>query len=329
MVEKKEQPKEQEKRKLSVKMRSERFSEPFKYKIISDGEINLSLDRAYQFLELATFNGERPVSETHVQFLFDEWTAGRFMWHHILLASAELDGKIYRINGQHTCWMRVSIPKTFEPVKCVCRDMVYKVENEQQLRTLYSTFDRGKHRSVGHVSRVLLTDTEAARDLPSHVITKLVAGFKVFWTEDHNKLAEKGLNVNEIVGIISKNYSSLFNVVGHWFRSHYDMGGLSGMWLRRAGVLGAMLATFQKSVEAASEFWGPCVEGVGLDTRDDPRFQLREFMMTHSNNNTLSSTKTVVSTEDTYRVCINAWNKWRRKEKSQFLRTTEKRFKPV
>ena len=68
----KEQNKSEQQIKVPVKQRSASFSPPLKYKIASDEEINLTKARAFQFLELKTFEGERPVRERHVQFLFDD-----------------------------------------------------------------------------------------------------------------------------------------------------------------------------------------------------------------------------------------------------------------
>lgn len=310
--------------KVPVKQRSSSFADPLHYKVIKDETVNLTKERAYEFLEMTTFQGERAVSENHVQFLFDEWAGGRFIWHHIILACAELNGTRYRINGQHTCWMRINIPAKAEPVKADCREITYRVDTEDQLRTLYSTFDRNKTRSVGHVSKVLLMETPAGRDLPGHIIGKMVAGFKVYWCEDWSHMARDGMNTNEVIGLITKRYSDLFNVVGHFVRIHME----DHTFVRRSATIAAMLATFEKSVQAAGDFWTPVCEGIGLEEKTDPRYQLRQFLLTHNHNFTQRDSN-VVSVEDAYRVAINAWNKWRRKESAQVLRTTDKRNKPV
>lgn len=311
--------------KYPVKVRTSSFSDPLKYKTVSDDTLSLTKARAFEFLELPTFQGERSVSETHVQFLFDEWQAGRFMWQHIILACAECAGVLYRINGQHTCWMRVAIPDKAEPVKAECRRITYKVDTEEQLRTLYSTFDRNKTRSVGHVSKVLLMDTPAGRDLPGHVITKMVSGFKVYWSEDWQHMARDGMNTNELVALICKRYPELFNVVGHFVKIHME----DHIFVKRSAVIGAMFATFEKSVQASGEFWTPICDGLNLDDKTDARYQLRQYLLNHGHNFTQTSNKDLVTVEDSYRVAINAWNRWRKHEPTQVLRSTDKRVKPV
>src|SRR3974390_1791789 len=170
--------------KIPVKYRVSSMATPLDYKVLSDKETNLTKKSAYAYLELETFSGERLVREKHVQFLFDEWAAGRFIWHHVLMASATLNGTTYRINGQHTCWMRVNIPEKAEPVSSTVRLVEYQVETIEQLRGLYSTFDRNAPRTVGHVSVCMLQDTHAGRELIKSVISQLVPGFRIFFAED-------------------------------------------------------------------------------------------------------------------------------------------------
>lgn len=310
--------------KVPVKQRGTMFADPLKYKVLKEESINLTKDKAFSFLELDTFSGERNISENHVQFLYDEWCGGRFLWHHVLLASAELNGKRYRVNGQHTCWMRVNVPKDREPIKADVREITYKVETEEQLRTLYSAFDRNKTRSMAHISRVLLEDTPATKDLPVHLIGKLVSGFKVHWTEDFGH-HHGGLSVNELTSLISKQYSSLFNVVGHFVRIHYE----DHTFVKRSSTIGAMFGTFEKSVQASADFWTPVCDGIGINEKSDPRYQLRQFLMTHGHNLTGAGSRNIVSIEYAFRMCINAWNRFRRKEKTLVLRTTDTRVKAI
>ncbi len=310
--------------KVPIKIRSTQFADPLKFKIVKDEQVNLTEDLAFQWLEMESFSGERPVAEHHVQFLYDEFAGGRFLWHHVILAGAELNGKTYRINGQHTCWMRVNIPKERGTFKADVRNITYRVDTEQQLRTLYSTFDRNKTRSSGHVSKVMLMDTDAGKDLPPSLIGKIVSGFKVYWSDDWHT-AFRTFNPNEVAALISKQHSTLFNVVGHFVRIHFE----DHAFIRRAAVIGAMFATFERGVQASGEFWTPVCEGLGLNEKSDPRWQLRNFLTTHGHNVTTGGSQNVVNPEDTYRVCINAWNKFRRKETTLIMRSTEKRVKAV
>jgi hypothetical protein len=304
--------------KVPVKHRLATFSDPLEYKIESQKTLELTKAKAFEFLDLLSFSGERSVREHHVQFLYDEWQAGRFLWHNVQLAAARLNGQLYRINGQHSSWMRVNIPDKCEPVKeAIVAERIYIVDSEEQLRNLYSAFDRAAPRSVSHISRVMLIGTDAARDIPYSYLNKLVAGFRVFFAEDWNTA---NVNPNQLTGLINKSYCELFNVVGRFFQIHYD----EAPRLKKAAVVGSMFATFEKNVMASTEFWGPVWSNVGHSSKSDPRWKLRTFIDSHSQS---SQSKTNIGTEDLYRACINTWNRWRAGDSVDVVRTTDKRLK--
>lgn len=313
--------KDDKKLKFRVKARVSGLDSALEYKIISDTMGNLTKAKAYEFLELKTFTGERAVRENHVQFLFDEQTSGRFLWHHVLIASAVLGQEEFRINGQHTCWMRVNVPEKDEPVKAEVRFIKYRVDSSDHLRKLYSAFDRNAPRTVGHVSNVMLIDTTAGRELPRSTITQMVAGFRIFFAEDWRTA---NANPNELASIISNSYAEVFNVAGHFLAQHRD----EHSFIRRASVAAAMLATFEKAVKPSGDFWEPVFTGLGLNEAQDARYQLRNYLMTHGN--TAGNRDMIkVSAEDMFRVCVQMWNRWRKGEKVHMVKTLDQRVKAI
>lgn len=298
------------------------IAEALKCKVISDKTINFTKARAFSYLELETFEGERQVNERHVQFLYNNWVGGRFMWDHVIIAQARCDGKFYRINGQHTCWMRVNLPDDYfikkgeEPQ---VREVVYEVPDEENLRTLYSTFDQNKTRSAGHVFKALLVGTNHVADVWPSVIGVLGSGLKHWLYEPAD---QRLLSANDMAEIVRDKHESLFRIVGLYFQSHYNEWRAS----RRAAVIGAMFATFDASGGKAPEFWDPVITGLNLVDKSDPRYALRKWLETHYQGE--SGTHEYASAEDTYRVCILAWNKWRTGQKAiATLRPTDKRVK--
>lgn len=298
----KKQTKDSREIKVPVKQRETSFSDPLKYKILVDQEVQFTKPKAFEFLELKTFEGERAVRERHVQYLYDEWIAGRFLWQNIMLASAKLGQETYRVNGQHTCWMRVNIPDKFEPVKAPIREMLYQVSDQEQLRALYAAFDRNATRSVGHVSKVMLMNTRAANEIPPSYISKLIPGFRIFFAPDWSAY---NASAPDLVGLIEKSYEQLFNLVGRWFGIHYS----DAIFMRRAAVIGAMFATFEKNIKSSDEFWSPVANGLNLKDKTDARWQLRRFLESHGHSIVKGMEK--VSQEELYCVCLNAWNNWR------------------
>lgn len=309
---------------IVIKQRASTFCPPLKYKIISDEEINLTKEAAYRFLELTTFPGERQVRENHVQFLFDEWSANRFLWQNIIIASAKIAGREeeYRINGQHTCWMRVQVHNRYEPLDCRVRVMCYQVNDEEQLRTLYSVFDRGAPRTAGHIGQVMLMGTAAGDGIGKRHLSLLIAGFRLYWSPGgpQGGTQTSRLSINDWVGIIENNYSTIFNTVGRWYSGHTEG---SQRFMKRASVVASMLFTFEKNVQASDEFWGRVFDGVNLTSKSDPRWQLRNYLMTHGHSIVGGLEK--ISQEEAICVCLNLWNHWRKGEEITVVKTVSER----
>lgn len=278
---------------------------PLDYEIVSDETVDFTKEKAFAFLELEKFAGERDARDLHVQYLYDEESAGNFMWHLVNIAMAEMDGKMYRINGQHTAWMRVNADRKG---KTPVREIVYKVDSSEDLRRLYSVFDRNAPRTVAHVSKVQLLGTEATVGIPGGYLGHLIAGYRLFhspgWAGSMTRANRSG-SLADMLTKIKTEHAQLFNIVGKFFVQHYE----DWMPIRRASVTGPMFATFEKAVKASLEFWTPVVEGTNLDKKSDVRWQLRRFIEGHGH--TLHRNKDMISQEDLYRICINMWNHWR------------------
>ena len=305
------------KKKLSIDLDFSTHGEPLKYKVITDHTVQLTHELAYQFLQLPEFKGERQVNERHVQFLVDEWNNGRFIWEHVIIATATLDGVQYHINGQHTCWMRLYIPTN---ATAHVRWIDYTVTNEDALRALYGVFDRNKSRTPGHIVKALLAGTDTTDGIWDSIITKLAAGLKLWLWESH--IDHRRISPNQVADKI-KEYQNLFSLVAMFWQKNEIHEHL-----KRAPVFAALFATYDKIPSRAEEFWQPVADGLNINEVTDPRYRLREFLKASSLASS-GGNKTVVNQESMYRVCINCWNKWRDGEAMKTTpRATDRRFKP-
>lgn len=137
------------------------------------------------------------------------------------------------------------------------------------------------------------------------------------------------INPNDVAALVADKHAVLFRVVGLYVQQHYG----TQVWLRRAGVVAALFATFDKAGGKAPEFWDPVITGLGLTDKTDPRHTLHEFLGSHTQGLTSVSARrlrTITNAEDTFRICVLAWNKWRKGEKQKGgLRTTVDRNKVV
>jgi hypothetical protein len=278
------------------------ISAPLKYSVVSDTEVALTKEQAYQFLELETFEGERQVNERHVQNLFNQWAAGRFMWEHVIIGTCDCNGHTYRINGQHTCWMRVNITKDIDPK---VRVMHYKVNDAEQLRALYCVFDRAKSRTPSHIVRASLSGTRLAAELWPSVLDRLTSGFRMWRWDNYEEW--NAIQPEDLVTLVEGEYNNIFRVVGFCFQELYEW-----KYIRKAAIIAAMFATFSVSVKASLEFWRAVGAGLGLDDRNDARYKLRRYLEDKTQSKDGMSKKDRVTSEETYRASVHCWNHWRK-----------------
>lgn len=285
------------------------MAEPLEYEVVSDETVKFTRDYAAGFLKLKTFEGERPVRETNIQTLYDEYKMGRFLWQNVTLAAAQLNGDTYRINGQHTSWMRLNVDDSIGPK---VRVMVYKVKTPEQLRALYASFDRGAPRTPGHLGRVLLIGTKAGEGIPQSYLNHLIGGYRLFAGSPSTRVQR--ISISELVATIEKKHAQLFNDVGMLYAENYE----HGTWVRRSAVLGAMLTTVDKcGIDIGRRFWEPVLSAIGLDSKKDVRWQIRRFIEQHRMN---GSTKGI-SQEQLYSTILVAWNSWRTNETVKMIKT--------
>lgn len=288
--------------------------------LVSDERINLTHEEAEATLSLKTFTAERPVDDRHVQELYDEMAGGRFRPEHVNLALCELEGETYRVNGQHTCWARLFMPKNYT---CLVRKLVYRVKTREDLKKLYGVFDPSyASRSKNHLIKVMLVETAAAGDLSMSIVGYLATGFK-FWKwggDSRESFRRKGHN--EVAAAIQQT-PELFQRVGDFYALFQRTPHIK----QRQGVIGAMFECFDRRPTIAEDFWKPVCDGLGLSDPSDPRYVLMKWLQERTVDGRGSKGHKVTSAEEMYRVCVNVWNRWRAGEKITSVRSTSRRFR--
>lgn len=300
---------------------------PMDCRLIGDSLVNLTMEKAAQYLEYKSFSGERSVSQQWVQHLMDEYLGGRFNWNLVTVIVGVLQNQtareVYRLNSQHCCWMRYLIPKEKVQGKCMVRQLVYECRTTTGLRELYAGIDRGRARSTGHSTKVLLIETADQFGIPSSLINSLVVGMKTWLWEDEATRNVNGSPYN-MANLINGEHNDLFRIVGGFSQQYVN----SWFHIKRSSVMAALFATFQRNAGVASDFWSSVASGVGFTESTDARLRLRTFIETHRMSSRTTSAG-VASQEEIYRHCINCWNKWRRGEMVENMRCTEKRVAPL
>lgn len=295
------------------------IAEELKCELYSDRRITLTKERAYKFLELDTFQGERAVNEHHVQFLFDQQQIGRFMWEQVAICTADYNSKTYRLNGQHTCWMRVNMDDKDEDPQV--RELCYKVKTEEDLRGLYCTFDRNKSRSPAHSLKALMVGTPIMDGLWIGNLKHITGGLRLWLFGDSPDA--KRMPPEDIHALITEKYTELFRASSFLHKELVEAFPA----LKREAVCAAIIATMNSNPDKSREFWAPIATGLGFTEKTDARYQLRNWLETHVRKDRSSASLVIVTSEDTYRVCVQAWNRWRKGQQVSILRAPEERPK--
>lgn len=292
------------------------------YKVLSDTVVALDEEKAAAYIELPVFKGERDITDSHVQRLFDEMRKGHFNPLLVILSSCEFQGVVYKINGQHTCWAKYYCDGYTPQV----REIRYRVETEEDLRQLYATYDRGMGRSDAHLTMVELANNPHLRDIPNNVIKLATSGIK-FWNFE-SSADRRRCSPQDIASLVTERHLTLFLSVCSFIRDNIE-GSRDAQFCRRVAIIAAMFETFSKVAGASSEFWTSVVTGLNLNSKEDPRHQLRAFLLSVKVNSAVNSRSRSVTDEDMYNHCIPAFNKWRKGEKIKALRSTAERVRAV
>lgn len=289
--------------------------------LLEDKPFELTIETAMEMLEYNTFAGERPVDDRHVQELYDEMANGRFRPEHVRITLCHFGADVYRINGQHTMWARTYMPKGYG---CNVRRLVYRVNNLEELKKLYAVFDPAySARSVNHLTRMLLSNTAATEGLATSAIGHLAVGFK-FWFWGDNKEEFRRQGHNEVSAQILKT-PDLFKSVADFYSPFMRTPHIG----HRQAVIAAMFECWEKKPTVAAEFWKPVCDGLGLTEKTDARYALMVWLQVHnlSSAGWKDKAKKNITSEEMYRICILAWNKWRINEKvNGAFRATNRRF---
>lgn len=273
--------------------------------VTSDKTVTLDHQKAIAYLDLPIFPGEREVADSSVQLLYDEMRKGTFNSLLVILSSAVLSGVRYKINGQHTCWAVLAMPPSFS---LQVREIEYRTTNDEQLKLLYSTYDRLRARSDTHITKIFLAGTPLTEGLWMSEIPRLVSALGLWNLNDNQR---RRVSPEQMITAIQRDHSEVFRRVALYRQNNFQAPPV-----KRQPVIAAMFATFEKLPTKAEEFWQPVLDGTHLSSKMDPRWQLRDLLNSTSIRGSQSTARAgrIMSAEDLYRTCLLAWNKWRKDE---------------
>ncbi len=295
-----------------------RPTKAFDYRVLAERKEPFTEKLAVKLLELDTFIGERPLRESHVQFLLQEAKRGRFLNNITNLASCVClwDGKERRLNGQHTCWMKTFMDdKQWAPPVTVLR---FEAKTEDDFRALYASFDRGTPRSNANVVDSRLLGTTEFAHVSKRNLSSLASGLRIWLSPP----TVRSLSVDEIIDQMQTKHYKLVMQVAQFLETITPQS--AAHLYRRAPVVGAMFATFDKAAADSVTFWTVVRDG-GAD-QDHPAACLMKWLLRCAINSTDSTASGLkVGREEMYKCCVNAWNVYRRGDKLKIIRTPDHR----
>lgn len=272
-------------------------------KIISIKDVPLTPAFAREFLEdRKEFIGERKLREGHVEYLATEMARRTFLFELVNLAEADLNGEIIRLNGQHTSRARLEHEddKSFSlPVRLIR----YKVATENDLRNLYSKFDRHGIRTQNDLRIAQLRDFELWKGIGNGAIRWTSAGYPLYKWEDPKE--RKSHDIRERLLLLQTKDMELGVKVAK-FITDYALGNGCD-YLRRSSTVAALFGTIAKHPSEAYAWWQSIAEGV-FERSSDPGNKLRNELMVCVIGKESRTNKRTLNHEQALRMCIKAWN---------------------
>jgi hypothetical protein len=289
-----------------------------KFRTVRSEIVPFTQELATKFIEMPTFIGERALYSRHVDKMVADAKNGKFLNMESGLASCtcEWDGVERRLNGQHTCWMRTYMPANWCPNIRVTK---YSAPSEEDFRELYCTFDSNAPRTPGQKTIAALRGSDGFKDITNARMLQDLKSALTLWvgatsgnsriTFDDTMDMMKGKHHKVLIDVA--NYLQDFT-----FRSAPHM-------CHRAAVIAAMFSTFSKNISESTDFWNMVRDG---GNPSHPAVALNKYLhRTRVHKGQLERNYTRVSSEEMLRVCIVAWNAYRRKDELKILRTPDRR----
>jgi hypothetical protein len=273
---------------------------PKLFTLVSSATIPLTRELAAEFAGMAPSPTERDLSSSRLRELREKIDGGLavpFNW-----ATAELDGKQYRINGQHSSRLLNEANGSFPEGVTVHRDH-YKCDNDDGLIMLFRQHDpRGSGRSPADVAGTYQGFEDDLHEVPKDLAKMAIEGIAWFLKEIEGNAPRKGDDRYTLFHD-SDYHDFLLWVAGIFSVKTPEM--------RRQTVLSAMWGTVDLAEQDARDFWDEVARGGNPSNDDAPSSKLDAWLKAIK----AKDEKQVphrLKAGAIYQGCIYAWNAFRR-----------------
>lgn len=250
---------------------------------------------------------DRLLSERRLQVY--EQLLGRGEFRPVTWASAyceETDGT-YRVNGKHTSVLlsRANpLPELYVTVE------EYACDTLEDVARLYATFDsKMQSRTANDIYRSFASCVPELDIVSQRVISLSIGG--VWYAQYQDNYTTNRSAAERAEAILEHHDFAL------WAYQVFPGGAKPASHLLRLAVFAAAFATYQKSKEAATQFWLAVIEESGTKA-DLPDRKLAKYLLTHfsakGGHQGAKSMRYRVGDREIFVKCLHAWNAWRRGE---------------
>lgn len=266
--------------------------------------VKVTKSLATQFANMETIPNDRPLSERRLMVYRKALEEGAFRPVTWSTCYCKETKSVYRVNGKHTSTLLSSYPTIPDFYVTIER---YAADTLKEVVELYNTFDsKNQSRTTRDINVSFAAVAPELRDIPVSIISLIITGINYAELQERMYELQPPERAEKILDNIE------FAV---WLHEQLYRDNISNFKpLAKAGVTAAMFLTFNKSRQAATEFWLAVRDETGVS----PNLPDRKLMKWISRSVALNSSRKKVDASDratTHEFMIKsllAWNAWRK-----------------
>jgi len=287
------------------KVRMSDIAPPLPVKFMKSEMVPFTKAVALRYKNMLTFVGDRKLHNENTDKLLRQAVHGLFISTESALISCTCgwDGRVRRVNGQHTSEMRLQMPDGWNPLVQLRH---YYAKTEEDFRAFYSIIDDIKAKTSRQIVAANCLGTDQFKGKNTVEINQLSVGIRIW----KSVVKDKGANIHDTVRSMRKDMNGLCQIVSRFLVT--ITGDDAPHMHNRAPIVAALFTTFEKSEKDANVFWA--IVRDGGKPPDHPAQMLRNYLTRakiFTSNTRASRTHKPVSREMMYRACIVAWNAFR------------------
>lgn len=259
-----------------------------------------------EFIEMDPLPRERPLSERRLQIYRRLLSAGEFRPVTWASASCKETNTTYRVNGQHTSTLLGELEQLPDFFVTVER---YSCDTLEDVAKLYSTFDSGiGSRTNNDIVQSFASTIKEFSGLKKKTFLLVAAAgsyHKWGFTYHQHPPAERAELLFDYID---------FTVWVDGILWPADANQEDASHMNRAGVVAAMLGSYQKSQSDSDKFWRLVQNGAAPKANDASRVLQRYLLRTRARTSIASAPKgrETAGFREMLAKCTTAWSAWRK-----------------